>query len=204
MIKRAEKDFAMDLPLLVEATAQDTKILHAIIALEARRSEDIFYPYRPHREHLETRFGLLFYNDKIVIPEAMRSTIIAMLHQGHVSINKMDQSAEAFWWPGLHREIRKKAENCPSCRSAVKNLEIQLLQTKIERLDTLTEPGQEIKLDFAAPKKSKSCGDIHILVAIDRFSKWPTFQICKSTDSRTVIKFLTEYCTDNGTPRIIW
>ena len=95
-IRRAERDFSMDLPLLVEETAQDTILLDAIIALEAGKADGIFYPYRPHREHLETRFGLLFYNDRIVIPEAMRSTIIVMLHSGHVSINKMDKSAEAF------------------------------------------------------------------------------------------------------------
>ena len=202
-IRRAERDFSMDLPLLVEETAQDAKILDAIIALEAGKGDGIFYPYRPHREHLETRFGLLFYNDRIVIPEAMRSTIIAMLHSGHVSINKMDKSAEAFWWPGLHRDIREKAENCPSCRVAGKNLKTQLPQTEINRLELLTEPGQEIQLDFAGPIKSKSRGDIYIFVVIDRFSKWPTAQICKNTDSRTVIKFLTKYCTDNGTPKTI-
>ena len=52
--------------------AQVTKILDAIIALEAGKPYNIFYPYRPQREHLETRPGLLFYNDKIVIPGAMR------------------------------------------------------------------------------------------------------------------------------------
>ena len=201
VIRRAERDFSMDLPLLVEETGQDAKILDAIIALEAGKGDGIFYPYRPHREHLETRFGLLFYNDRIVIPEAMRSTI--MLHSGHVSINKLDKSAEAFWWPGLHRDIREKAENCPSCRVAGKNLKTQLPQTEINRLELLTEPGQEIQLDFAGPIKSKSRGNIYILVAIDRFSKWPTAQICKNTDSRTVIKFLTKYCTDNGTPKTI-
>ena len=201
--RRAERDFSMDLPLLVEETAQDAKILDAIIALEAGKEDGIFYPYRPHREHLETRFGLLFYNDRIVIPEAMRSTIIAMLHSDHVSINKMDKSAKAFWWPGLHREIREKAENCPSCRVAGKNLKTQLPVTEINRLELLTEPGKEIQLDFAGPINSKSRGDIYILVAIDRFSKRPTAQICKNTDFRTVIKFLTKYCTDNGTPKTI-
>ena len=34
-----------------------------------------------------------------------------------------------------------------------------------------------------------------------RFSKWPTAQICKNTVSRTVVKFLTKYCSDYGTPR---
>ena len=202
-IRKAEKDFALDLPVLVEETAQDTKILEAIIALENGRKEDLFFPYRPHREHLETRFGLLFYNDRIVIPEAMRSTVLAMLHNGHTSVTKMDNLAEAFWWPGLHREIREKAETCPSCRAAGKNLKTQIPQTEVNRLEILTEPGQEIQLDFAGPIKSKSRGDVYILVAVDRFSKWPTAQICKSTDSRTVIKFLTKYCTDNGTPKTI-
>ena len=74
-IKKAEKDFALDLPMLVEETARDVKILSAFTALERNQIKEIFYPYQPHRHHLTTRFGLLFYNDKIVIPEAMRSTV---------------------------------------------------------------------------------------------------------------------------------
>ena len=90
-IKKAEKDFPLDLPLLADETVRDEKILNAITAIEKDHLESIFYPYRPHRSHLTTRFGLLFYNDKIVVPEAMRTTIIAMLHQGHPSTTKMDQ-----------------------------------------------------------------------------------------------------------------
>ena len=101
-IKKAEKNFALDLPLLVDETARDVKILNTIAAIEKQQLESIFYPYRPHRLHLSTRIGLLFYNDKIVIPENMRSTIITMLRQGHISTAKMDQLAEAFWWPGIH------------------------------------------------------------------------------------------------------
>ena len=40
-------------------------------------------------------------------------------------------------------------------------------------------------------------------MAIDRFSKWSTTQVCKNTDTRTVLKFLTKFFTDNGTPRCI-
>ena len=80
--------------------------------------------------HLTTRFGLLFYNDKIIIPENMRTTVIAMLHQGHPSATKMDKLAAAFWWPGIYPEIREKAENCPSCRASGKNLITQLPYTE--------------------------------------------------------------------------
>ena len=79
--KRAENDFALDLPMLVDETARDVKILSAIAALEQDQPEYLFYPYHPHRNHLTTRFGLLFYNDKIIILENMRSTVIAMFHQ---------------------------------------------------------------------------------------------------------------------------
>ena len=203
MLKRAEKDVALDLPLLVDETARDIKILNTLAAIEKQQQESIFYPYRPHRLHLSTRFGLLFYNDKIVIPENMRSTIIAMLHQGHISKNKMEQLADAFWWPGPHREIHEKAETCPSCRAAGKNIITQIPSIEKNNLDILTEPNQEIQLDFAGPINSKSRGDVYILVALDRFSIWPTAQVCKNTDTRTVLKFLTEYFTDNGTPQCI-
>ena len=133
----------------------------------------------------------------------MRTTVIALLHQGHPSTTKMDQSADAFWWPGLHREIREKAENCPNCRASGKNLKTQLPSTEGNKLKILSEPNQEIQLDFVGPIKSKTRGNVYILVAVDRFSNWPTAQICKNTDTRTVLKFLTKYCTDNGTPRSI-
>ena len=57
-IKRAEKDFALDLHFLVDETARDVKILNAIAAIEKQQLDNIFYPYRPHRSHLSTRFIL--------------------------------------------------------------------------------------------------------------------------------------------------
>ena len=51
-IRKAEKDFSADLPLLVGEVAKGTKILDEIIALENGQPDKIFNPYRPHREHL--------------------------------------------------------------------------------------------------------------------------------------------------------
>ena len=133
----------------------------------------------------------------------MRTTIIAMLHQGHTSADKMDRLAEAFWWPGMHREIQGKAETCPSWRAGGKNTLTQFLSTEKKNLEILIEPNQEFQLDFAGPIKSKTRGDVYILVAIDRFSKWPTAQVCKNTDTRTVLKFWTKDFADHGTPRCI-
>ena len=105
--------------------------------------------------------------------------------------------------PGMQREIREKVENCPSCRAAGKNLKTQIPHTEINRLKILNEPNQEIQLNFAGPIKSKTGGEVCIFVTLDRFSKWPTAQICKNTESRTVRKFLTKYFSDKGTPLTI-
>ena len=92
----------------------------------------------------------------------------------------MEQLSEAFRWPEMHREIHEKAESCPSCRAAGKNVITQIPSTETNNFEILTEPNQEIQLDFPGPIKSKTRGDVYILVAVDRFSKWPTAQICKT------------------------
>ena len=103
VIKKAEKDFALELPLLVDETA----ILYRKSLSKNNNWRTFFYLYCPHRTHLSTTFGLLFYNDKIVIPENTRTKFTAMLHQGHISAAKMDQLAEAFWLRNAQRYPRK-------------------------------------------------------------------------------------------------
>ena len=122
----------------------------------------------------------------------MRTTVKAMLHQGHTSATKMDQLAAAFCWLGIYQEIREKAENCPNCRASGKNLTTQLPSSEKNKLEILSEPNQEIQMDFAGPIKSKTRGNVYILVAVDQFGNWPTAQICKNTDSRTILKIFNE------------
>ena len=47
VIKKSEKDFALDLPLLLDETAQDVKILNTIAAIEKQQLENIFLPIPP-------------------------------------------------------------------------------------------------------------------------------------------------------------
>ena len=98
-------------------------------------------------------------------------------------------------------QIPEKSEICLSCRAAGKYLKTQIPQTKGYGLERLTEPSQEIQFHFSGPIKSETCGDVFILVAINRFSKWPTAYTCSNTDTRTVFKCFTRHCSDNKTPR---
>ena len=99
-IERAEKDFALDLHLLVDETLRDVTTLNAISAIETGRIENIFYLYQPHRSYLTTQFGQLFYNDKLIIPEAMTTLTQQQMrwtkrqrhYGGHECIERYDKN----------------------------------------------------------------------------------------------------------------
>ena len=58
----------------------------------------------------------------------------------------------------------------------------------------LTEPGQEIQIDFTGKLHIKQInGDLQTLIAVDLFSKRPTVKICKTVETEEVISIYTEY-----------
>ena len=116
--------------MLAYESSIDEQIKRTITALEDDRPTTIRPPLHIHSPHLNTRFGLLFYNDKIVIPEHIRNSVLAILHQEHVSITTMEDGAEAFWWPGIYRDIREKVKRCNPCRLSGKSFKTQLPKTE--------------------------------------------------------------------------
>ena len=84
----------------------------------------------------------------------------------------------------------------------VRNPKTQIPLTEVNRLELLTEPNQGIKSHLAGPIKSKARGDVKILVAIDRFSKWPTARICKNIGHTEGVETVNEI-SHNWTPRTI-
>ena len=71
------------------------------------------------------------------------------------------------------------------------NLIYQLPKRNFGKLKTLTEPGQEVQIDFTGKLNHKKLnGEHQILIAIDRFSKWPTAKICKSSETKKSTEFL--------------
>ena len=72
-------------------------LLKTLVCLERQQHEQIPPEMKLYKKKISTRFGLLFFEDKIVVPERMRPQIIMMLHRGHPSVNKMSENADLFW-----------------------------------------------------------------------------------------------------------
>ena len=145
--------------------------------------------YLLYKKKLSTRYGLLSYEDKIVVTENLRSTVISLLHKGHPTINKMSMAARHFWWPGITEAMQKKSESCVPCKMSGKNIKPNIPSTEKNQLPTLSKPNEEIQLDFIGPITEK-IHMFYILLSMDRFSKRPAARFCKFTESQTAVRFL--------------
>ena len=68
---------------------------------------------RPIFESLYSAGGVLFYQDRVVVPPSLRHRVLHAAHQGTSS---MEQGARAIvYWPGMSQDIRNTREGCPDC-----------------------------------------------------------------------------------------
>ena len=120
--------------------------------------------------------------------------------------HKNDNRAKIFWWLNKKQDIETKVKDCTECLASGKSLNYQLPKKHCGKLEKLSEPGQEIHTDFTGNLPNKKLGgETQILIAIDRFSKWPTAKNFKSSETKEVTNFLS--CTFNlyGIPgKIKW
>ena len=148
--------------------------------------------YRTVFDKLSIRWGLIFVDDQIVIPIDLRRRLLDILHFGHSGITKMTTEAKIFWWPNKKQDIETKVKDCTACLASGKNLNFQLPKKHYGKLEKLSEPGQELQIDFTRKLHNKKLnGETQILIAVDRFSKWPTAKTCKTSETKEVINFLS-------------
>ena len=53
------------------------------------------------------------------------------------------------------KEIEDKTKNCVACMASGRNLNYQLPKNNFGKLKTLTEPGQEVQIDFTGKLNHK-------------------------------------------------
>ena len=97
VVREIEKHFSTDLQLLMSETTNDPVLLKTLVCLERQQHDQIPDEYLPHKKKLSSRFGLVFIEDKIIVPKNLRTTIISSLHKGHPAINKTTTAARHFW-----------------------------------------------------------------------------------------------------------
>ena len=139
-----------------------------------------------------------------MVPSQLKQLVIDSLHQTHLGQTGMLRLADLVWFPKIHREVTTKAQSCGDCIKKGKNLKPLITKNSLGTLPKLTEPNEEVQLDFAGPipfREHKQ--NNYILVSVYRLTRFPHAQVLKDCDIETALNYLTEYCQFHGIPRSI-
>ena len=99
------------------------------------------------------------------------------------------------------RSSENECSTCTSCMSSGTNIRHQLPSTKKIKLPVLTEPAQEIQMDFSGKLPTNHLtGEPYNIIGIDRYINWTVVRMCKSTETKKVINFLESFVNLYGVP----
>ena len=162
-VRQVEQKISIDLKTIAKETTNDNKLLKALVCIKRQNVEPLPDEYKDYEKNLSTRFGVVFYDDKIVVTKPLKQTVTMLLHKGHPTINKMNHAARPFWWLKLTKDIQTKCNECFPCKMSGKSNKRQLPMTEINYLPPVEKRNQEIQLDFIGPIRFKHRG-FYILI----------------------------------------
>ena len=167
-----------------------------------KQTNPIYHKIR--RDLSVTPTGCLLFDNRIVIPNKLRPLVLQTIHSKHPDQAGMLALARLIWYPHIHSEIVAQAQSCRHCIEKGKNLKPIITKINIGTLGKLTEPSEEIQMDFAGPMPFKNnTQNNYILVTVNRLSRFPHAETFNNCDTNTAIEYLESYCRLHGIPRSI-
>ena len=115
---------------LVRETERDPELEFVRQALLSGQLNRLPEPYRTFRNSLSTRYGLVFQDDKVIIPAGLQNTFVNLLHRDHAGIQRMRESAPYITWKTMEMDLRRKVQECVGCFQSGKNLKTKLPKTE--------------------------------------------------------------------------
>ena len=195
-----------DKSLLAELTTEDTWMdrLRRVIERGDKQGFELMGPYtNPLWSQMAVQDNCILVNNRLAVPVQLRQAVLKRIHRGHPGQEAMLGAAQYLWWPQMNKDIVNLAEECRSCTRYGKNVKYLFSKNTSKPLPLLTQPGQEVQLDYAGPIENQKGKKIYLLVAIDRFSKFPSVKVTKSTSGKCTVKFLRSYIDTHGVPESI-
>lgn len=163
-------------------------------------NDEIKYYFRL-KDKLSTEDDCLYFGNSLVIPEILKEHLLKQLHNSHEGVVRMKMLARGIvWWKNMGKDIENKVKLCQVC-SVTQNVPREIVHTK---WPSTKLPFQRVHLDLFHFQNQ------NYIILMDAYSKYINIQNLKTTNSESVIKYLTnlflyfglfsEIVTDNGPP----
>ena len=143
-----------------------------------------------NRAHLTLVDDILLFDDRLVIPHAMRKQILHKIHDGHLGISKCRAKASScVWWPGLSKTISDMVSSCNVCCKERQQAKEPLIYTEFP-----SRAWQRIGTDVFQIDQL-----IYVLV-VDYYSRWIEIRQLSNMTSAYLINCLKSIFACHGIP----
>ncbi len=154
---------------------------------------DVVKPYISVASELTVENGLLMRGSRVVIPAALRMSMLDKIHAGHQGITKCRERARhSVWWPLLSKQLEEVVKSCPECLKNSFPRAEPLIPSKLPEL-----PWQKVGSDLFEWKKST------YLLIVDYFSRRIEIARLNKLTSEEVIVHTRSIFARHGIPEIV-
>ena len=137
--------------------------------------------------------GLLLYNNRIVVPSAMRQEALNKIHEGHQGAERCRwRTKSSVWWPGITAQIKQMVENCKTCAKIAHHRREPLITASLPEY-----PWEVVGTDLFELQGRQ------YLVVVDYFSRYPEVAKLTSTTASSVIAILKACFARHGIPKTV-
>ncbi|XP_049283943.1 uncharacterized protein K02A2.6-like isoform X1 [Anopheles funestus] len=158
-------------------------------------------PFFKLKTHFGLEDGILCFNDRIVVPESLKSLTLTNLHQNHEGIVKMKMNArQHVWWKTMDKDLTEFVKSCKVCQLR----QIVPKEVVVTKWPSVEGPFQRVHLDLFYIESRT------LLIIVDAFSKYIDVRLLNLSRASDIIENLEnffacfglpqEIVTDNGPP----
>ena len=147
--------------------------------------------YWNYREELTLHNGVLFKNQKVIIPKAMRLEMISRIHSSHLGIEScLRKARDLVFWPSMNSEIKEAVIKCSVCAEYQAKNPKQPMQTH----SIPDRPWSKVGTDLFSLHSND------YIVLVDYYSDFIEVSQLDDTTTATVCDFLKEQFSRHGIP----
>lgn len=181
-------------------TARDEELQEVLRLLkmgwptEKKNVPEIVKKYHTFNCDLSIDEGLLFKNDRVIVPHSLRKEMLKRLHYSHLGIEKTKNKARGtIYWPGINKQIEEMVESCETClRLQRSNDKEPLMPHEVPKAPWI-KVGTDL-LEFRGKR---------YLLTVDYFSKYEELGYLPNMSNEATISVLKSSFARYGIPKIV-
>ena len=150
--------------------------------------------YHTFKEEISTIDGLLFKGQRLIVPSALRSKVLQVLHRSHMGITKtQDMARSTFFWVGISKEIENVIGNCEVCQRYAKR-QPKECQGHVQDISEAWESTATDLFEFK--------GNTYLIISC-RFSGYMAIRDMKDHSAEETIKQCQSIFRELGVPKTL-